>query len=136
MTKTFLNKISKEFSFSYAKSSGPGGQHVNTTDTKVILNWDYEQSSILSDTQKQLITSKLQNHINKENEFYISSSKTRNRIRNQEDCINKALTLIEKAFFKTKKRKKTKPSRASIKKRLDSKKKHSDQKKTRKKVVF
>lgn len=136
MTKKHFEKLIPEFNFSFTKSSGPGGQHVNTTDTKVVLSWNYEDSTYLSLENKNQINEKLQTYVNKENILSLNSSKTRNRLRNKEDCLKKLKILLEQAFFKPKVRKKTKPTRSSIRKRLDSKKRHSERKKDRKKVDY
>lgn len=123
--------IYSEFDFSFSRSSGPGGQNVNKTETKAELRWPYLKSEFLTSHQKALITLKAVHHINKNDELYIQADNHRNRIQNQEECVNRIKEIVLKATFIPKPRKKTKPSRGSIEKRLSEKKRHSQKKQNR-----
>jgi len=81
---------------------------------------------------------KLKNYLNKaKTDLQLSSSQHRSKERNKQDCIKKLKSLLtEKAFFEAKKRHATKPTRSSVKKRLDSKRKHSETKQNRKKIKY
>lgn len=138
MSKLNISLIEKELDWQFSKSSGPGGQHVNTTDSKAKLNWNIETSQALSYRQRQLIRKNLKNYLNKAcTILQISCSENRSKERNKQECFKKLKYLLaEKAFFEPKKRLATKPTRSSIKKRLDSKKKDSVTKKNRKKVDY
>lgn len=126
--------FSQEFSFIASRSSGAGGQNVNKVNTKVMLCFDVNNSFLLTDGEKQRILEKLANKINQEGILQISSQKGRTQIANKEFCIEKFYSLIEKALAEPRSRKKTKPSAASVEKRLVSKKKISEIKVLRKKV--
>lgn len=127
----------RELNWCFSKSSGPGGQHVNTTDSKAQVSWDFQKSEALNRHQKHLIEKKLQNYIKKISILQLSSSTHRSREMNKKECTSKLFNLLEKIAFKKEKiRRKTKPTRSSIEKRIKSKKNKSDVKKTRQKVKF
>lgn len=129
----YERNFNNEFEFITSRSSGKGGQHVNKTNTKVELRFNVDASEILSQEEKEIIKTKLKGRINNEGILQIVSQETRSQLKNKNKCIAKFYELLEDAFKVKKKRKKTKPSKASIKKRLDEKKKHSEKKENRKK---
>lgn len=122
-----------EFRFQTARSSGPGGQHVNKTETRVELYFHVENSALLNEEEKERILQKLQKRINAEGELMVSSEKTRSQAKNKEDCITKFYEWIEKALHIPKKRVRTRPTGASVKKRLETKRLQSEKKSLRKK---
>lgn len=128
-TDSLLNEVD----YHYALSGGPGGQHVNKTETKVILIWNVENSTIFSDSQKQLIQKKLASRINNDGLLKLNVAKTRSQLQNKKLANTMLVDLVKKSLEKPKKRIKTKPSRASKLKRLQSKKLHADKKQLRKK---
>lgn len=120
-----------ELLFTTSRSGGPGGQHVNKVNTKITLRWDVRNSAQIDEDQRSLIMSKLSNVINKEGELVIYAQSSRSQLQNKEEVIAKLDDLLNKAFFVAKPRKPTKPSKASVKKRLDKKKRHGAKKKLR-----
>ena len=131
-----FERILKEVEWRFSRSSGPGGQHVNTTDTKAKLCWSFYSSEQLKSKQIYLIKKNLKNYLNKaKTHLLISCSAHRSKERNKQECIKKLKHLLDsKAFFEPKKRKATKPTRSSVKKRLESKRKQSEVKKNRQKI--
>lgn len=127
-----LQAIITELSFNTTRSSGPGGQHVNKTETRVEVYWDMANSELLDDATKELIRNKLANHIDKDDVLRASCQETRSQARNKELAIEKMLDRIAKALHKPKPRKKRKPSKAAIEKRIKKKKLLSEKKKMRK----
>lgn len=125
--------ISKEASFKAVRSSGPGGQHVNKTSSKVILSFNIDNSSILTEVEKELLIRKLQNRITTQNDLILECSETRSQHKNKELVLVRFKELIISALKKPKKRKKTKPTKASKFKRLRAKKLHSEKKTNRQK---
>ena len=112
-------------------SSGPGGQHVNKTSTKVSLRWNIEQSTCISDEQRSCLMNKIANKINKNNEIVIHCDESRSQHTNHLIAREKLCALLQSAFHVPKKRKKTKPSKGAIEKRLQKKKQRAEIKKNR-----
>ena len=120
-----------EFSFKTSRSSGAGGQNVNKVSTKVELDFDILNSALLTEEQKAVIINKLKNKITKEGILQIISQTERNQLGNKEITIKKFYDLLNKCFIIQKKRHPTKPSKGSKEKRLKTKKRNSDIKKSR-----
>lgn len=93
-----------EFTFRTSRSSGAGGQHVNTTETKVELIFDIDKSALLNEEEKKKFAKKWENRINDEGEFKICSSQHRSQSANKEHVIKKFYVMLEKALKKEKKR--------------------------------
>lgn len=120
-----------ELKFSYSRSPGPGGQNVNKVNTKATLNWDLNSTTALPPEVLQRFQRQNKTRITREGSFFISSHRHRDQPRNTEDCMDKLRSLILKALVVPKRRKPTKPSAASMRRRLDSKRKTSDKKSLR-----
>lgn len=117
--------------FTYARSSGPGGQNVNKVNTRVTLWFDLDGDSYFHDTQKRLLRSKLRSRINKEGYIHIVSMRYRTQKANRVAAIERFYKLLAVALHQPKHRKPTKVSRAVKKRRLDLKKQRSQLKKFR-----
>ena len=130
-----FEQILTELNFRASKSSGPGGQHVNKVSTRVTLLFGVAGSSVLSDDQKELILGKLKNRISNDGILSLSCNETRSQVKNKEIVIERFKVLIENAIKPIKKRKPTKPTKASVQKRLKDKKVQSDKKDLRKPPV-
>lgn len=120
-----------EFEFSFARSSGPGGQSVNTANSKVILHWKIEQSKSIPMSIIHRFREKYPFLINDQGEVYLSSQLHRSQKANIDDCVAKLHQLIKEVRYPPKPRKATKPKKSAIRKRLDSKKQHSLKKQNR-----
>ena len=123
-----------ELVFSASKSSGPGGQNVNKVNSKVELRFSVENSTILSDIEKQKIFKSLHKRIKSNGELVIISQSERSQLKNKEKTIERFYSLLAKALVSRKKRKLTKPTKASVEKRIQLKKIKGERKKLRGKI--
>lgn len=114
----------REIKISFARSSGAGGQNVNKTATKVIARWSIENLK-MSTEEKARIRAKLDNRINNNNEVVVDSERERSQTQNRALAILRLQTLVSKALKVPKKRRLTRPTRASKLRRLEAKKIHS-----------
>ena len=112
------------------RAQGPGGQHVNKVSTAIHLRFDIKQSS-LPDVYKTRLLHTQDYRITDEGMIVIKAQRYRSQEQNRDDAIHRLAKFIQKVNTVAKKRKKTKPSKGSIKKRLDSKTKHGNLKKLR-----
>ncbi|PKV48423.1 ribosome-associated protein [Aquimarina sp. MAR_2010_214] len=125
--------IINELKFKAVRSSGAGGQHVNKVSSKIELTFDIKTSSGLTDDEKLRLSQKLSSRLTKSGVLLLQCGDSRSQHRNKELVIKRLLDILKANLYITKKRKQTKPSKAAIKKRLDSKQKHSLKKANRKK---
>lgn len=129
-------QLTKELVFKYVRSSGPGGQHVNKVSTKVVLSFDIELSQGLSSTEKQTLRNKLTSRLAHSNVLMLECEETRCQLRNKEKATKRFFELLKGAFFVPKKRLATKPTKASVKRKVDQKKRRGELKKSRQKPKF
>ena len=119
-----------EMTWRFSRSSGPGGQHVNTTDTRVELIWSLTDTTVLSPAQKELASQRLSNRL-VDGTITVVSSQYRSQHRNREAARVRLEDLVSHAIIPEKPRRPTRPSRASKERRLDSKKRRSAIKQSR-----
>ena len=123
-----------EFVFQASRSGGPGGQNVNKVSTKIELRFNVANSALLSDGEKAILADKLINKINNLGELILVSQTERSQLKNKEKVIEKFYGLITRSLTPRKKRIETKPTKASVEKRLESKRVQSTIKVNRKGV--
>jgi len=124
-------KLIKELIFKAVRSSGPGGQHVNKTASKVEVNFNIKDSLALSRNEKEKLFDTLSTKLTSEGILRLSCSETRSQHRNKAIIIDRLLELLKIKLRKVKPRKKTKPSKSAIEQRLVTKKKQALKKATR-----
>jgi ribosome-associated protein len=127
-------KIESEFKFTATRSSGPGGQNVNKVSTRVEIRFNVITSAVLSDSEKELIRSRLSKKITAEGELLIISQSERSQLRNREKAVEKMLMMISRALTETAVRKPTLPTMSSKAERLEKKHLRSNIKSLRKDI--
>jgi ribosome-associated protein len=126
--------ISRELRFQTARSGGKGGQHVNKVETMVEAYWKVEDSVLFNEEEKQILREVLAGKMNEEGEVMLRCRETRSQAGNKAIVIEKMNELVRKSLIKRKTRKATVPSRQSKEKRLESKKKVSEIKESRRRI--
>lgn len=124
----------KELNFEFARSGGPGGQNVNKVNSKVCLRWNLGKSTLLTPLQKDRFRALFARFMTKDDEVQIESQRFRSQARNIADTTMRLSEMIDEALIVPKKRKKSAPTKSSIKKRLDSKRQKGEIKKGRSKL--
>jgi ribosome-associated protein len=120
-----------ELRYRFVRSSGPGGQHVNKTETQVELLFDVAQSPSLTEAQRQRILIKLKNLIDRDGVLHLAAQSERSQLRNREIVTAHFQEVLAAALREPKKRRPTKPTVASKTKRLESKKRRGQIKRLR-----
>ena len=121
-----------ELQFKAVRSSGAGGQHVNKVSSKVVLNFDLNNSQVFSEEQKVLLFKNLATRLTSEGVLILQSDESRSQHKNKEFVIKRFLELIKQGLIVPKKRKPTKTPKSVKLKRLANKKQQSEKKANRK----
>lgn len=124
----------REFSFRFARSGGPGGQRLNKASTKATLRWDVSRSPSLPEDVRGRLLARFRRRITREGELLLSSQRFRDQGRNVADCLEKLRAMIGEVAAPPKKRKSTKPTKASQERRLKEKQGQTKKKRLREKV--
>ncbi len=120
-----------ELEFRATRSSGPGGQHVNTSSTRVELWWNPEQSAALSESQRALVRERLANRLDAEGWLRLVESGTRSQLRNRERVLERFGELLERAVTPRKVRRSTRVPADEKRRRLEAKRQRSALKRLR-----
>ncbi len=120
-----------ELGFSASRSSGPGGQHVNKTESRIQVRWNVRDTVALSDFLKNRVLVALASRLTEGGDLLLASETHRSQHRNREEVVQRLAALVREALVPPRPRKKTKPTRASRQKRLDNKHRRSEVKKGR-----
>jgi ribosome-associated protein len=126
-----VDELASEVSFHAQRGRGPGGQNVNKVASAVLLTWDYASSTLLDAGQKLRIGQKLATALNSSGQVQLRSDEFRDQERNKSRALEKLAERIAAALFVPKKRKATKPTRASRVRRQEHKTLRSRTKKLR-----
>ena len=121
----------RELVFTFARSSGPGGQNVNKTETKATLRWAVLQSPSLPVDVRARFMRSFASRITTEGELVLSSQRHRDRLRNVDDCLEKLAAMLRQVATPRRKRRPTRPSRGAVERRITEKKRRGSAKSER-----
>ena len=117
-----------ELSFSASRSGGPGGQHVNTSSTRIELWWDAVHSPSLNREQRTLLLERIRNRLTEDGLLRLVAATSRSQAQNKAATIERFRQLLARALTPVKRRKPTRPGRAAKERRLSDKREHSERK--------
>lgn len=120
-----------ELSWSASRASGPGGQHVNKTSSRITLEWSIVDSAVLNAAQRARLRDKLGGRITNDGVLQIHAEDARSQLRNRELAAERLAELVGEALRRRKTRRPTRPGRGARERRLKAKKARSDVKQSR-----
>ena len=120
-----------ELSIAFARSGGPGGQNVNKVASKVELRWNPTTSMALGLDDRVWLLSRLKNRLTTEGDLIVTSTLTRDQLKNRDDAMSKLTLIVRTALDRPKARRATKPSRSSKRRRIEGKRHRAEIKRNR-----
>ena len=123
-----------EISYRATRAGGPGGQHVNTSSTRVELWWNLEQSTALTEPQRKLLRERLARRLDGEGWIRLVEAGSRSQLRNREAVTERFLALLARALIPPKPRKRTRVPKGQREQRLQGKRIRGGVKRLRGKV--
>jgi ribosome-associated protein len=123
-----------ELEYRASRSSGPGGQHVNTSSTRIEVWWDVAASAALDDAQRERLLSRLATRLDGAGRLRLVSGATRSQLKNRVEVTERLAEMVAKALHVPKPRKKTRPSKAVKAARLEDKRRRSSLKASRRRA--
>ncbi|HEY7234369.1 MAG TPA: alternative ribosome rescue aminoacyl-tRNA hydrolase ArfB [Gemmatimonadaceae bacterium] len=120
-----------ELQFRASRAGGPGGQHVNTSSTRVELLWGLTRSSVVSDEMRQRLLIKLAARLDAEGMVRVVASDRRSQLQNREAAAERLAAIVRQALVVPRKRRATRPTKASREQRLADKRRRGERKRDR-----
>lgn len=114
-----------EFEITFARSGGPGGQNVNKVNSKAVLRWGVRSSASLPEDVRQRFLQKYAARLTNEGELLVTSQRYRDAPRNVQDCLDKLRAMLLAVANPPKRRRATRPTRGSVERRLQAKRRQS-----------
>ena len=113
------------------RSGGPGGQHVNTSSTRIEITWDVRGSQALTDGERARVIERLGARVSEEGTVRVVASDSRSQRQNRERAELRLSDLIRRALAVPKARKRTRVPRGAVEARLEGKRRHQERKRQR-----
>ena len=123
-----------ELEYRATRAGGAGGQHVNTSSTRIELLWNVARSTALDDDRRARVSARLATRIDGEGWIRVVSSARRSQQQNREAAESRLVELVRGALIVQKRRRPTKPTRASKEERIRDKRKRSETKRMRREL--
>ena len=120
-----------ELTFAFARSGGSGGQNVNKVSSKVDLRWHPGESAVLHPDDRVWLLDKLGPKLSGDGALIVTSTLTRDQLKNREDALSKLALIVRSALIRPKRRRETKPSRGAKRRRVEDKRRRSEIKRNR-----
>ena len=120
-----------ELAFQFARASGPGGQNVNRVESAVELSFDLMNSPRLTEAERERARQKLGSLVDSSGVMHVVAQSERSQLRNRQEVVLRFAALLREALVVPKKRRKTRPTKSSVERRIESKKRASQIKRTR-----
>ena len=120
-----------ELGIAFARSGGPGGQNVNKVASKVELRWNPTTSAALGNDDRAWLLERLANRLTTEGELIVTSTLTRDQLKNRDDAMSKLTLIVRAALDRPKARRATKPTRSSKRRRVEGKRHRAEIKRNR-----
>jgi ribosome-associated protein len=114
-----------------SRSGGPGGQHVNTSSTRVEARWNLDRSAVLTDGEKVRVRDKLGARIDADGTLRVTASDSRSQRRNRDAAEARLAELVRRALVVPKPRRPSRRPRGADEARLRSKREHAERKRAR-----
>lgn len=124
----------EEVTLRASRSSGPGGQHVNTSSTRIELTWNIADSPSLSPEQRERLLTRLASRLDISGTLRLVSQTGRSQLRNKEEAVARLAELVAEALVVPKVRRATRPSKSAKRERLDQKRKRGALKRERRRT--
>lgn len=118
------------------RAGGPGGQHVNTSSTRIELWWNVRQTRALTDAQRQRVIEKLGSRLDAGGHLRVVASAFRSQARNREDAEARLAALVRRGLAVPRPRRKTRPKKSAVEARLRTKQIRSEKKRQRRERDF
>ena len=120
-----------ELEITTSRSGGPGGQHVNKTETRITIRWNVKETSAFPEALKERVLKNLGSRLTTDGYLIIHNSESRSQLQNKKNALAHLIAIIRKALLIPKKRIKTKVPKKEKEKRLQQKKRRGEIKKRR-----
>ena len=120
-----------ELTIRATRAGGPGGQHVNTSATRIEVVWNVARTRALTEDQRRLVLSRLAPRVDAGGDLRVVAADSRSQRQNRTAAESRLAAIVARALVVPKRRRPTRPTAASVRQRLDAKRRRADTKQQR-----